>query len=169
MKISCCSIIYFFLFIAVLLTPCLAVQNDSPKGQVKILGQDITKITFTKIGIVNTVESEADFTIGIENPDEIIELSAGKYSINRVELKGGYYASSYIPIIVSEDEVTELKAGGPLTQAITAQKLGRNLQLSYVLTGIGGERYIDSLRKETPGFTIHKAGKIVDSGHFEYG
>ena len=74
-------------------------------------------------------------------------------------------------IVVEEHQPAVLVVGGPLTNCISAAHRGRNLLLSYRLTGAGGGTYwlarFDHWKP--PRFTVSTPGKPGGSGEFEFG
>jgi hypothetical protein len=71
--------------------------------------------------------------------------------------------------VVDEHRSAVLAVGGPLTNCVLASHRGRNLGLTYRLTGAGGRDYRMWLSGGEPRFTILKSGKEIASGKFVYG
>ena len=63
-----------------------------------------------------------------------------------------------------------LKAGGPLNQTVTAERVGASLSLGYELRGVDGAEYEpDNSYQGKPQFAVYMGDRKVGSGQFEYG
>ena len=64
-----------------------------------------------------------------------------------------------------------LRVGGPLKQAIKAERYGNRLVLEHGIEGVGGELYLPPQRPglQAPRFSIEQDGGVVHAGKFEYG
>ena len=143
--------------------PAWAQDPCSPRGELRIEGQDIHKINL-----------EGEQSQELTDPCGTVRPQVGTYVVQSVELKGGFVSAGQMAgrlgkIAIIEDTPSVLKAGGPLRQEITARRQGRLLILNYRLVGIGGESYRNLSSGRAPRFTVLRGDKAVGSGQFEYG
>ena len=111
-----------------------------------------------------------------ERPAKSVQLPAGKYWVQQVELKGGFssrgYHGSDDGMEVAAGQSPVLKAGAPLTPRVRVNRTGRLLTLDYELVDAAGRNYVcsrpDRLAKP-PTFTVLKHGQTIGSGSFEFG
>ncbi len=142
---------------------CSAQEFQPALGELTIEGEHIERLV---------LRNQNGKTERINDPNGIIELPIGEYFLLESHLEGGYIClgnMADIRVTVTENEPAVLKVGMPLKQILEVNRQGRILELNYKLVGLAGESYIDNQRNKTPGFTIHKGNKIIDSGKFEYG
>jgi hypothetical protein len=139
--------------------------NQPTQGELKIEGKFIKQLV---------LEREGGEKVTFDQPGESIKIAAGKYRLREVQLESGYACQEWmVPdqnwIEVGEDKPAVLKAGAPLKQILKAERQGRVLWLDYKLSGIGGEKYVNSDSNKPPTFTVYKGGKRIASGEFECG
>ena len=67
------------------------------------------------------------------------------------------------------DEAPALKIERPVKPAVTVQRQGRLLILSYRLVGADGEPYTQSVPSNQPEFTVYRGQRKIASGQFQYG
>jgi hypothetical protein len=74
-------------------------------------------------------------------------------------------------VMVNDRRPAVLAVGGPLTNGVAATRHGRELMLSYRLTGAGGGEYKvwQGTNGQSPQFTVCKGGKEIGAGQFEFG
>ena len=112
---------------------------------------------------------------GFSSRTPSISLPPGNYSIQSIELKGGYSVPSYRldpltdRLVLEPGRPCRPKFGAPLTPSVTAKRTGRLLELSYQLLDGDGHVYSSNDRSEPPRFAIYKGDALVGSGAFEYG
>jgi len=143
----------------------IADANQPAQGEIKIEGKYVKQIV---------LEREGGEKVTFDQPGESIKIAAGKYRLREVQLESGYACQEWmVPdqnwIEVGEDKPAVLKAGAPLKQILKAERQGRVLWLDYKLSGIGGEKYVNSDSNKPPTFTVYKGGKRIASGEFECG
>ncbi|UCE46636.1 MAG: hypothetical protein JSW47_13560 [Phycisphaerales bacterium] len=108
-------------------------------------------------------------------PQETVKLPVGKYMLQEIRLKGGYEHRPRVShkrnrITISGQKPTSLGLGAPLKQTITAGRRGRILELSYGLTGAGGENYaVNRYTQKPPAFSVYKGDRKIATGQFEFG
>ena len=143
----------------------IADANQLAQGEMKIEGKFIKQLV---------LESKDGERQRFDHPEENIKLAAGQYRVREVHLEGGYDCiiwqfSDEDWITVDANKPATLKVGAPLKQVVAAERQGRLLELSYDLTGIGGEKYGVDDRSKPPTFNVYKGDKKIASGEFEYG
>ena len=160
---------FVFLLLSIIVLPnqystvCFSRETEAEYGELKIEGTGIKRLVLKrKVGGNET----------INEPNEVIKLLAGEYSLLESHLENGYIRLGTAIdkwFIVSQDKQAILKVGAPLKQKINAQRQGKFLVLSYELAGLGGDIYTDSTRTKKPAFSIYKGDILVTSGNFEFG
>jgi hypothetical protein len=115
----------------------------------------------------------------LDSPGPGVKLPVGKYENARVVLKSGNISATrkdfgYPPprplqLEVSASTPAALKAGGPLTNAVSVTRRGKLLNFSYSLTGAEGEAYELQGARKQPGFAVFRGDKQIASGKFEFG
>ena len=142
---------------------CLSQEQKKSLGELKIEGSHIEKLVLKRKNGQNEI---------INEPNGIIKLPVGEYSLFESHLKGGYIrlATSINEWIeVSEDKPAVLKVGTPLEQVLELRRQGRGMVFNYKLRGLGGESYIDNKREKPPSLTIYKGDKVIFSDNFRFG
>lgn len=153
--------------IAVFLIPAvpvgLAKEQERDFGELKIEGEHIESLVLRHLGDSHTESFGPPF--------ESKKIPVGKYRLQNIRLKGGYYCGTKnnITVSVTKDETAILKIGAPLKNTIEVKRQGRVLELKYKLLGMAGEDYSVPTRENPPGFTVFKSDKKIASGKFEYG
>jgi hypothetical protein len=113
---------------------------------------------------------EDDDIVLVYRPGAETPLPVSDYSVNRVELTGGFYCSPNTSFLgVRAGEPVEFKEGGPLTQKLGMTRFGRQLTFSYKLVGAGGGEYSGASRENPPKVLVFRDGTQIASGSFEYG
>lgn len=141
-------------------------EQDSAVGELKLEGKHVERLVLSQ---KNGSRKKFD------KPGETIQLPIGEYRLQEAHLQGGYSCGIMMPIsdanwvTVAKDKPAVLKVGAPLRQIVKVERRGSVLQLSYELSGVGGEKYTSDRRGEPPRFTVYKAGKEIVSGKFQYG
>lgn len=108
----------------------------------------------------------------IKEPNGVIELPIGEYSLMESHLEGEYISRTYttkIRFTIAEEKPAVLKIGAPLEQKVEIRRQGRFLLMNYKLVGLAGESYIDNKRSKPVGFTIYKGDDKIISDKFQYG
>ena len=107
-------------------------------------------------------------------PDASVFLPPGRYSIEEIELQGGYSAGpsfgfSDQEFVLSPDKPCRLKCGAPLAPTVTVKRAGRLLTMDYQLLDAAGREYQESGRDNPPSFAVYRGDRQIGSGTFEYG
>ena len=158
---------FVLLGIAVFLIPAVSVGTEQEQnqnlGEIKIEGDHIESLVLRHLDDWHTESFEPPF--------ESRKIPVGKYRMQNIRLKGGYYCGTKSNIIVSvtEDETAVFKVGAPLKHVIEVKRQGLTLELTYKLLGMAGEDYSVPTRNNPPVFTIFKNDKEIVSDKFEYG
>lgn len=143
-------------------------QPRVPRGQcvIQVMGQAVESITL--------VAEEGDGR-QIMLRSGRAKLPPGRYRVQAVQLKGGYYAMMLGDqewLTLSPGKPHVLRAGAPLTAHVAAVRQGRLLELNYELRDVAGRSY-SPLRADRqpspPEFTILRDGQTIHSGAFQYG
>ena len=141
--------------------PCLAA--GASHGELIVEGELIESLTVTgKAGDSRT----------INRPGASVSLPAGQYSIQEIQLEGGFRC--VVPrtaetFTVSPDEPCRLKAGAPLTPGVTFKRSGKMLTLDYELVDAAGRNYRRTGRSlDPPRFAVYQGEREIGSGTFEY-
>ena len=148
-------------------TALAAVGAAQDRGQLQIEGTHIARLVLHRAADGHTEKWS--------NLSGSVDLPVGTYSVEQLELRGGYACQTQGrqalgPIQVAKGRPVVLKAGGPLRQMIDVKRQGRTLVLSYRLLGIGDESYGPPGSPEARArFTVYRGDKAVASGAFEYG
>jgi hypothetical protein len=143
-----------------------AQDAKSTEGELKIEGTGVSRLI-----LVRQDNQQEQLT----NLSGSIRLPAGTYRVQQIDLQGGYSSLSQRTndlqrIAISPNQPAVLKAGGPLRQAVKAERRGPVLVLNYELAGIDGEMYRTPGTPETqPSFAVYRGDKLIASGQFEYG
>ena len=144
---------------------------DGVSCELKIRGHSIVRLTL--------VEKTRHSGVLFDRPGESVQLPAGEYRVEHVELEDGYVLS--LPPGQRQDwfEVTpagpnELVVGAPLYPTATASRYGGFIQLDYDTVDGAGRSYRKTLDRTVtapppPTFTVYKGGEEIGSGSFEYG
>ena len=108
-------------------------ESSSQMGNLKIEGEHIESLTLSRNG---------GGTIDVARPDETVVLEPGTYTLESVQLRGGYYTPTVSPVPVTIEvrtgKTAVLKAGAPLIEAVLKAFPHLNLNDSchlYVFTG----------------------------------
>jgi hypothetical protein len=139
-------------------------ESSSQMGNLKIEGEHIESLTLSRNG---------GGTIDVARPDETVVLEPGTYTLESVQLRGGYYTPTVSPVPVTIEvrtgKTAVLKAGAPLKHVIEVKREGRLLSLKHELTDVAGCEYVASDRSNPPGFAVYRGEELIGSGRFEYG
>lgn len=141
-----------------------APSEDSPTGQLTIDSQYVERLV-----LVDDQGRREEF----DQPQETLTLPPGKYRLQQVKLAGGYQCYAFTDqglewITVSQDEVSTMKFGPPLTQDLKVTRQGKMIKLEYLVKGTAGETYRLN-RDNPPEFAVYKNDKKIASGKFEFG
>ncbi len=151
--------------IAIILIPAVSVgtAQEQASGELKIEGEHIVSLVLRSLDDWHTESFEPPF--------EIRKIPVGKYRLQNIRLKGGYYCGTKndITVSVAKNETAVFKIGAPLKHTIKVKRQGRALVLTYKLLGRAGEDYSVPVSDKHPGFTVFKKDKEIASGKFEYG
>jgi hypothetical protein len=138
-------------------------------GELKITGDSVQR----------AILQDGPYLVVIDQPESVVKVPVGKYNQPEVLLKQGeiqaYHDSSPLQqrkwIMIDEKRPAELQVGGPLTNSVSLNRRGRQLDLDYRLVGAGGEVYhlVRQDRTKPPEFAIYKGSKKIASGKFEFG
>jgi hypothetical protein len=146
-----------------------ATNAPPPKlGGLRLTGAFVDRITLTDSGGKGIV---------LEAKTNLFRIPVGTYTLTELRVKkDAFEAYKRIlvgakAITVKENEVTDLKAGGPLTNAVSATQRGMFLVLDYRLTGADGEAYHLGRTGPSipPEFAISRGERKIASGKFEFG
>lgn len=153
--------------------PGTKTATEGASCRLTIEGRGIERLTLAEENEDVTNEKLTE----IKQPGASISLPAGKYRVQRVELKGGlscrvYFANDDDWIHVAAGQSPVVKAGAPLTPKVRVKRTGRLLAIDYELVDAAGRTYTPDTadrRAQPPTFTVLKNGQTIGSGSFEYG
>ncbi len=137
-------------------------------------GQAVIQVTGQAIESITLVAEEGNGR-QITLPGGRSRLPPGRYRLQMIQLKGGYYAMMLGDeewFTLSPGKPHVLRAGAPLTAHVAAVRQGRLLELNYELRDPAGRSYSplrSDLRPSPPEFTILRDGQTIHSGAFQYG
>ena len=144
-------------------------EQTAPLGELKITGQFIRRL----------VLPGGPYLVILDEPAGGVKIPTGSYDQPNIQLeeKGTVaFCDSRLSLVggriaVDGKTTAVLKAGGPLTNSLTASRQGQDLVLDYHLVGAGGETYQLAKQDATkpPTFAIYKNDKKIASGDFEFG
>jgi len=154
-------------------TPGTKTATEGASCRLTIKGRGIERLTLVEAN--DDLRNEK--VTQIERPGASISLPAGKYRVQRVELKGGlschtYFASEDVWIHVAPGQSPVVKVGAPLTPKVRVSRAGRVLAIDYELVDAAGRTYTPETadrRAKPPTFTVLKNGQSIGSGSFEFG
>ena len=162
----CVALVLFLVVVA----PAKA-DADGVACELAIHGHSIVRLTLVE----KTGRSGAQF----DKPGDSVQLPAGQYRVEQVELEDGYVMATRLGRRQDWFEVTpagpnELVVGAPLYPTATATRHGGFVQLDYDTVDGAGRSYSKTLdrtfgRPPPPTFTVYKDGEEIGSGSFEYG
>lgn len=117
--------------------------------------------------------------VRFENPGETVNLPAGTYRVESVELEGDYTFEPKAEdrkawFEVSQEGPNELVVGAPLYPTTTARRHGGFVEMDFATVDEAGRSYRRSYdavgeRPPEPTFTVSVDGQEIGSGAFEYG
>jgi hypothetical protein len=143
---------------------------DEASCELKIQGHSIVRLML--------IEKTRTSGVQFDNPGESVQLPAGEYRVEVVELEEGYAIYPGVGRRHDWFKVTpagpnELVVGAPLYPTATVTRYGGYLQLNYDTVDGAGRSYTKTpdYGSETPPptFTVYKDGHEIGSGSFEYG
>ena len=144
---------------------------DGADCELKIQGHSIVRLML----IDKTRHSGVQF----DKPGESVQLPAGVYRVETVELEDGYSLSPQLGQRQDWFEVTpagpnELVVGAPLYPTATVTRHGGFVKLDYDTVDAAGRSYRRTPSRTAtepppPTFTVYKDGQEIGSGSFEYG
>ncbi len=149
-------------------------------GELKLEGQFVKRLVLT--GNPDRLPI-GRFMVLLDNPGPVSKIPVGTYGQSQVLVAQGgveayrqpVYAGASSPsfaTITSESGKTAaLKAGGPLTNTVSASRRGGALSLSYQLTAADGFNYrlVSTGPAKPPRLSISKNGKVVHADNFQFG
>ena len=147
----------------------LQFTEQRPKlGELKVTGNLVERVT---------MEGQP-YLVVLDRPEGILKVPTGFYSGIKVYLKKGE-AAAYLarwmpdrapPVMVSDEGVGKLTAGGPLTNSADVNRWGRYLRLNRKLVGAGGEyEMVNPDTSHPPEFTVCRGDKKLVSDKFRFG
>lgn len=120
------------------------------------------------------LEDTNGYAAVLDSPRGPVQLPLGTYQLREVWVRHGTSLALQVPdrrIAVQPNTPATLIAGGPLTNSVTLERHGRDLVIDYQLLGQDGGVFhrmpVD--RTKPPRFAIHKGGRQLASGQFEFG
>jgi hypothetical protein len=144
---------------------------DEASCELKISGHSIVRLTL--------VEKTQQTGVRFDRPGDSIQLPAGEYRVEGVELEQDYVLASRPSQRRDWFEVTpagpnELVVGAPLYPTASARRHGGFLQLDYSTVDGAGRSYSETSdgsteRPRPPMFAVYQNGAEIGSGSFEYG
>ncbi|MGD0262299.1 MAG: hypothetical protein ABSD29_21235 [Verrucomicrobiota bacterium] len=143
-------------------------EQEPKLGELKIMGQFVERVTL----------EGGPYLVVLDQPGATVKVPVGRYKEAKVCLRRGDVTAhldgpsetAVGRITVAEKAPAVLTAGGPLTNSVAIERRGRNLTMSYRLTGVGGlYQMVEQDRSHPPEFTIYQGDKKVASGKFEFG
>jgi len=141
---------------------------DGGSCELKIRGHSIANLTL--------VEKTRSSGVQFNMPGESVQLPAGEYRVEQVELEDGHTLDLLSSLRQDWFEVTpagpnELVVGAPLYPTATVNRHGGFLQLDYDTVDGAGRSYgkTSGRAPQPPAFTVFKDGQEIGSGSFEYG
>jgi hypothetical protein len=110
----------------------------------------------------------------LQEPGSSVSLPAGRYRIERIELKNGFECYDYGVtddswFTLAPDKPHDLHLGTPFKAEVTGTRQGRIIVLSYELRGASGYKYVPSGRTIKPRFTVYRGDRMLGSDDFQYG
>ncbi len=148
-------------------------RSDTATCQVIVEGHGIEKLTLLKENDSVNFDSVSlpIYTYDAKRPDWWLE--PGRYRVNRIELKGGYWHvvddTKTEWFTLSPGEPYRLRLGAPLTSQVDVKREGRLLKLDYRLVDAARRRFRSTERTSPPRFVIYQNGREIASDAFEYG
>lgn len=150
-------------------------------GQLNIEGQAIERLMLRKN--VASISVGSNNLVVLHRPGPSVQVPAGQYWIEEIELRGGYCCNPPRRILdgltgqsqdgellsIGPDKPCRLKIGGPLEPRALAIRQGRTLRIAYELHDADGRMYVARGAKNPPRFVIFSGGQVIGSGSFEYG
>jgi hypothetical protein len=163
----------FFLAPAALFA-AVTVAQAAPEDatcQLKINGHSIRQLTL--------IERTGRAGVRLDHPGQTVQLSAGTYRVESVELEDGFTLQS-MPgnrdnwFHVTPEGPNELVVGAPLYPTVTARRHGGFIQMDYATVDGAGRNYEKTRQAMTamppaPTFTVYQDGQQIGAGSFEYG
>ena len=114
------------------------------------------------------------YSVLLHDPPGTVKIPQGLYTVSAVWLKKG--AAEAFRLAGDQQTVKataagDLALGGPLTNWVQLERMGRKLWLGYQLKGADGASYRLALedRNRPPEFTVYHGGKKALAGKFEFG
>ncbi|MBN2024797.1 MAG: hypothetical protein JW809_18605 [Pirellulales bacterium] len=131
------------------------------------------------IDLLVLVEKNNLAGVQFARPGKILRLPPGRYRVQTVDVAGGFrfddrgrWNEGWFDL--TPDQPGEIAVGAPLSSRVSVTRHGTFLQLDYALVDAEGRPYDrfannSPWRRAAPMFSIHKDGKEIGSGSFEYG
>jgi hypothetical protein len=145
----------------------MTFNDDQPAmGELKVEGTDILRLQFHS-------GSQGNLVL-VENPGPTITLPVDRYSMVQVTVgktnsAARFEANLLQPLEIASANATVLRAGGPLTNRLSAQWQGRSLRLDCQLLGAEGHAFRSIDQNLPPSFTVSRNGRTIHQGSFEFG
>jgi hypothetical protein len=151
-------------------------EADSPPALRLVLAQDRGETGIVRFDQRHVQELVLTGTglIVRDQPEAKAEIPAGEYTLERLGLDGGMsfqlgMEPPEVPsLVVTPQQETLFPWGMPLQTVTTAEREGRNIQISFAMKGAGGERYGTNL-SQAPEFVLTQGGKVLVSDKFQFG
>ncbi len=151
-----------------------AVVQQPELCELKIEGHSILSLTLIRMGDASgPVAGEKHL-----RPGKSLQLPAGRYYVESVELEGEYQATGPMPgeeqwFELARDKSSQLVIGAPLSPSVSVTRHGKFLEMDYQLVDAAGRSYTfvgrNVPRPEPPRFTVYQDGQVLGSDSFDYG
>ena len=151
-------------------------EHPADLGELKLSGQYLKRL------VLAGAQSKVPWTVVLDEPEPVVRIPLGTYRFCQARLAHGQVEAAYDPprydgfsespiVVVTGANPSTFEIGGPLTNAVSVQRNGRNLRFSYELTGAGGKAYqlTQTGRDKPPQYSVVKDGKQIASGNFQFG
>jgi hypothetical protein len=150
---------------------CALTEKQVALGALKIEGTLIKRLAF----------SNKELLVFPELTDDVTQVPAGEYECKTCVLEGTDGATlspklyeRAVNVLIEQSRENIFRIGGPLKQSVEITREGVMLDLTYHLTGAGGETYdVRQLSNydysKMPSFVVYKGQTQLASGQFEYG
>jgi len=145
-------------------------EPDIPLAELEIDGHNIKRL------ILKRKKKNGDHLVIYDTPGSRVLIPEGLYDRQSVFMDGGdslglFSAHCTKRISVRQGELSTVKIGGPLYNRVNVKRRGLSLELSYELTGAGGEHYSqESIYRKNPTFTVYQGNTIISRSHaFRFG
>jgi hypothetical protein len=140
-------------------------------GQLAVRGQFIRRLML----------HDGPWTVVLDEPTGTMPVPVGTYAAYRIQLQQGDVAAypTVWPadrgiqenVVIESGGLTQLTAGGPLTNMVEVQRRSQHVVFNHRLVGADGHSYrLTNLdHSQPPRFTVYQGDQAVASGNFEFG